>query len=55
MDSFEAERRDAGPGRNYAPQDRARQGVISGRVLTVLVCSLVLAIVAMFIGWFAFR
>jgi len=33
----------------------ARQGVISGRVLLVLVTSLILAIVAMAIGWYIFR
>jgi hypothetical protein len=33
----------------------ARQGVISGRILLVLVTSLVLAIAAMIIGYFAVR
>lgn len=33
----------------------ARQGVVSGRVLTVLVASLVLAILALFIAWLSLR
>jgi len=33
----------------------ARQGVISGRVLMVLVTSLVLVIVAMAVGWYVMR
>jgi hypothetical protein len=34
---------------------RARQGVISGRVLTVLVASLALSIVVLAIAWAIFR
>jgi hypothetical protein len=55
MDTSEVDRRDAGPGHNYTPQDRPRQGVISGRVLTVLLTSLVLAIAAMFVAWVIFK
>jgi hypothetical protein len=33
----------------------ARQGVISGRVLLVLLTSLVLAIIAITIGWYVMR
>ena len=38
--------------RQEASAVEARQGVISGRVVTVLVVSLVLAIVALAIGYF---
>ncbi len=34
---------------------RARQGVISGRILTVLVISVALAIVAMAVSWWLLR
>jgi hypothetical protein len=37
------------------PAVQARQGVISGRVVTVLVVSLFLGIVALAICWSAFR
>jgi hypothetical protein len=33
----------------------ARQGVISGRVVTVLIVSLTLAIIAMAVGWLVVR
>jgi hypothetical protein len=33
----------------------ARQGVISGRVLLVLVTSVILAIIAMAVGWYIMR
>lgn len=54
MDSFEANRRDPDPGGGATPAVRARQGVISGRVLTVLVTSLSLSAVALLIAWLAF-
>jgi hypothetical protein len=41
--------------RTGIPPVEARQGVISGRVVTVLAVSLFLGIVAMAIIWFAFR
>jgi hypothetical protein len=37
------------------PAQSARQGVISGRVVTVLVASLTLSIIAMLIAWLIFR
>jgi hypothetical protein len=47
------------PGRRGAATERSaietRQGVISGRVLLVLVTSLVLAVVALTTGYFAVR
>jgi hypothetical protein len=33
----------------------ARQGVISGRVVTVLIVSLTLAVIAMIVGWLVVR
>jgi hypothetical protein len=33
----------------------ARQGVISGRVITVLIVSLTLAVIAMVVGWLVVR
>jgi hypothetical protein len=47
--------RDDGPDAVTVPAQRARQGVISGRVLTVLVVSLTLSIVALAIAWVIFR
>jgi len=41
--------------RTGIPPVEARQGVISGRVLTVLAISLVLSIVAVTVAWLAFR
>jgi hypothetical protein len=41
--------------RTGIPPVEARQGVISGRVLTVLVISLVLGIVALTVAWLVFR
>jgi hypothetical protein len=55
MDSFEAEPRDVSPDPNDATAVGVRQGVISGRVLTVLVSSTCIAIVAMFVAWLVFR
>jgi hypothetical protein len=37
------------------PAQRARQGVISGRVLTVLLVSLTTSIVALLVAWLIFR
>ena len=38
-----------------APAVPARQGLISGRVLTVLTISLSLAVIALFVAYFIFR
>jgi hypothetical protein len=42
-------------GNKGMPAVRARQGVISGRVVTVLVVSVVLVIVALFVSYLATR
>jgi hypothetical protein len=55
MDSPELNRRDDRPDNVTVPAQSARQGVISGRVVTVLVVSLALAIVVLLIAWLVFR
>jgi hypothetical protein len=55
MDSPTFEPRDNRPAEVTVPAQRARQGVISGRVLTVLTGSLALSVIALLIAWLIFR
>jgi hypothetical protein len=55
MDSPTFNSRNDRPDEVTVPAQRARQGVISGRVLTVLTGSLTLSIVALLIAWLIFR
>ena len=55
MDSFESNPRERSPGSTPQPAERVRRGVISGRVLTVLLTSVILTLAALFIAWLAIR
>jgi hypothetical protein len=55
MDSPTFDPRDDRPAEVTVPAQRARQGVISGRIFTVLVGSLTLSVIAMLIAWLIFR
>jgi hypothetical protein len=55
MDSPTFEPHDNRPDEVIVPAQSARQGVISGRVLTVLVISLTVSVAALLIAWLIFR
>jgi hypothetical protein len=55
MDSSPINPPDNRPGEVTVSAQSTRQGVISGRVLTILVASLTLSIVALLIAWLIFR
>jgi hypothetical protein len=55
MDSPTYKPRDDQPSEVSVPATSARQGVISGRVLTVLVTSLASGIIALLIAWLIFH
>jgi hypothetical protein len=48
-------KRDDQPGEVTVPAKSARQGVISGRVVTVLVTSLASGIIALLVAWLIFH
>jgi hypothetical protein len=54
MASIEVKERDRAEAAEGKPAVEARQGVISGRVVTVLLVSLALAVLALGVTWFIF-